>query len=183
MTKRQVGILMMLLGFTAVLCAGALMWNSQRREEKAAQENASVLSSLKKLIQENPEQGIDSDLPVLPIEGYDCIGYLEVEGTDLAWPVESSAGTGEWIPCVVSGNPANEKFIIRGAYKKNVFASLSEIQEGDIMRFVQINGAEKEYLVHSSGLIQRETDITEDALLLECHHLFGMRYLVNAGFC
>jgi hypothetical protein len=179
-TKRRVGIVLILFGVAAVLCAGVLILSSLKEEDRAARENASVLNSLKNLIQADPDQAVDSDLPVLPAGGYDCVGFLEVEGTDLAWPVESSSGTGKWLPCVDRGNPSDGDFVIRGAYKKNVFASLSEIQPGDIIRFVQVNGAEKEYIVDSSGLVQGKENITADALLLECRHQFGARYIVSA---
>ena len=178
--ERKAGVILVALGACALLAAAGIAASALMSDRKAGQEGAGALEKLKASISSDSDQTPAADLPVIEIDEEDYVGWISLDGADAAWPVESAEGTGDVLPKVVEGNPADGGFILRGPYKRSVFGRLSEVKEGDIITFIQANGAVVHYRTESSGLVARYSDIAPDDLLLLCHHGISGWYVVSA---
>jgi hypothetical protein len=132
MKKKVIGIGLLLIGLLAMV-AGIFLTVRQYQNEtklkeqldKAVQDFDSVLPGLKKGFVNT--DGSEEPLPFMVIDGFKCIGLVQVPETDTAFIVRRED--------VQSGTPATGNFHIDHSYEE-----IPVIEEGMQVSFVDING-------------------------------------------
>ena len=163
--RKFLGILFMLLG--AVLVTGAmLLFLSNRQEDLEAGEisKAMLTQIQEEILNDQPQDATEEYLDNVPVElldpedlvmtekdvnGYSCIGYIEIPELNLQLPVIS-----DWSypklkvsPCRYYGSARGEDLVIMAHSYKTHFGRISTLTEGSIVRFVDMDGKVWEYQV------------------------------------
>lgn len=163
--RKFLGILFMLLG--AVLVTGAmLLFLSNRQEDLEAGEISNVMLTQiqEEILNDQPQDATEEYLDNVPVElldpedlvmtekdvnGYSCIGYIEIPELNLQLPVIS-----DWSypklkvsPCRYYGSARGEDLVIMAHSYKTHFGRISTLTEGSIVRFVDMDGKVWEYQV------------------------------------
>ena len=163
--RKFLGILFMLLG--AVLLTGAmLLFLSNRQEDLEAGEISNVMLTQiqEEILNDQPQDATEEYLDKVPVElldpedlvmtekdvnGYSCIGYIEIPELNLQLPVIS-----DWSypklkvsPCRYYGSARGEDLVIMAHSYKTHFGRISTLTEGSIVRFVDMDGKVWEYQV------------------------------------
>ena len=163
--RKFLGILFMLLG--AVLVTGAmLLFLSNRQEDLEAGEISNVMLTQiqEEILNDQPQNATEEYLDNVPVElldpedlvmtekdvnGYSCIGYIEIPELNLQLPVIS-----DWSypklkvsPCRYYGSARGEDLVIMAHSYKTHFGRISTLTEGSIVRFVDMDGKVWEYQV------------------------------------
>lgn len=99
----------------------------------------------------NPEM----EMPVETIDGEDYIGILQIPAVELSLPVISrwSYARLELAPCRYSGSAYSHDMVIAAHNYTAHFAVLKELQEGDTVVFVDVNGNVFTYQVALSEIL------------------------------
>lgn len=156
-----------LLGTGLLLLAAALsltgynVWDARRADREAAQ----VLAVLEKQIGRHeeeanvPETGHkeETEISAVPIDGDLYIGILEIPDLDVSLPV-----IGEWdypslrkAPCRYMGTAAQDNLIIAGHNYEHHFGRLKNLEPGDSVRFIDLNGTVFHYQVIQQEILQK----------------------------
>lgn len=165
MSKRQVGLLMMIIGILALATGlglgGYNLWDSYRAGVQAD----TVLSAIVQHQTENaaddktetqemplfPELPPDTDreLPVLEVDGYRYIGTVSVPVIDLELPVQESWSLAQLkiSPCRYMGSPYQGDLIVCAHNYATHFGRLQNLLPGDDVVFTDIEGNEFRYTV------------------------------------
>ncbi len=140
----------------------------QTGTEEVRQQNEEVLQRLDALIPEQ-EQGMvltpqelqdmeqrelrqqrqEEQLAALEIEGFSCVGILEVPSRNITFAVaDISSDTDDcYLPVAEDGYPAHGDFIIHGFDNEAQFASLQELVVGNEVTFTDVDGVTYTYEV------------------------------------
>lgn len=91
----------------------------------------------------------ESDIPVLPIDGNDYIGLLEIPVLELSLPILADWSNAHLkiAPCRYLGTAETGDLIIAGHNYKSHFGGLSRLQAGDEVRFLDVQGNVFSYTV------------------------------------
>jgi hypothetical protein len=132
--------------------------------EEAMPENAGTASERMDAL------GSRLDLPVLEIDGTDCVGILSIPVLDGSWAVGSVDENTADLPCVRSdeqiedgmashkldgGDKMKDAFlVIQGMDYQNQFAMLNQLTEEDEVRFKDVAGNEYVYKVVFAGSME-----------------------------
>lgn len=132
--------------------------------EEAIPENAGTASERMDVL------GSRMELPVLEIDGTDCVGILSIPVLDGRWAVGSADENTADLPCVRSdeqiedglashklngGDKMKDAFlIIQGMDYQNQFAMLNQLTEEDEVRFKDVTGNEYVYKVVFAGSLE-----------------------------
>lgn len=156
-----------LLGIGLLLLAAALcltgynFWDARRADREATQ----VLSVLEKQIgrseeaadnPENEDKGL-TEIPAVLIDQELYIGILEIPSLDISLPV-----MGEWdypklrkAPCRYTGAAEQDNLIIAGHNYEHHFGGLKNLETGDKIRFIDLNGNIFNYEVTKQEILQK----------------------------
>ena len=132
--------------------------------EDAIPENAGTASERMDVL------GSRMELPVLEMDGTDCVGILSIPVLDGRWAVGSADENTADLPCVRSdeqiedglashkldgGDKMKDAFlIIQGMDYQNQFAMLNQLTEEDEVRFKDVTGNEYVYKVVFAGSLE-----------------------------
>lgn len=157
MAKRT-GIVMVSAGAVLILCALLLLIHNRREDAYAGQEAESLLAEVeaaipvqrsKTPVTEAPEKQFDPELPVVMLDGYGYVGYLELLTLELKLPVMA-----EWdykrlkiSPCRQSGSSRTDDLVIVAHNYDNHFGRLKELSRGDTVIFTDMEGIVNTYFV------------------------------------
>ena len=202
--KRRIGNILLIIG-AALLIAGGFWYLCN----KAESERASVLSDeltgkVKTVIEGSSESGVEaggssssdtagegmpSELTVVDVDGYPCIGYLTIPSADLEMAVLDN-----WEDqnlkhslCRYFGSPYTNDFIIAGHNYSSWFGKLKELEIGDEVIFTDMNGNVYVYAVEemevipgtgTEEMISAEWDLT----LFTCTYGGWDRYTVRCKY-
>ena len=149
---KRIGILCLVLGVLCMMgAAGFIGYN--RWENKTAEQSAQkLLKDVRSILEETqPEQPTpnDSDMAVVQVDGYDCIGILSVPVLDLDLPVlaDWSYAKLKKAPCHYYGSYYEKDFVIAAHNYRAHFGKLSELQTGDLVIFTDATGTARTYEV------------------------------------
>lgn len=128
------------------------------------------------------------DMPTVNIDGYDYIGYIGFDSLDIQMPVMS-----DWdysrlkiSPCRYSGSMEEHNLVVAGHNYRNGFRMLKQLEEGDYLYFMTMNGVIHRYQVGAIEVIE-STGIDEminsrwDLSLYTCTYEGTMRYTVRCN--
>lgn len=179
--------LLLVLGLCLVLAGVLSLAGLQLRLRAGAQESQKILEKLDAILPERtvgvPEAFLTPAMPVLEIDGVDCVAILDVPGFGVTLPV-----TAQWDTWKLTRSPArfygsiyDGSLIIGGFDDPRQFGFCGQIQHGATITLTDTTGQEFTYQVArvdraKSAEAQWLTDPTWD-LTLFCHDLHAMEYI------
>lgn len=170
MAKRIIGLICMLLGVLLMIGAGFLLYENHREEAAAGNESAVVLTQLREALAEDAQTGAAAapehdetqtdaprDMPTLEIDGQAYIGYLELPTLGLTLPVMS-----DWsyerlriAPCRYWGSVYDDSLVILAHNYARHFGGIKDLEIGDIVQFIDIDGVIYRYAVAAQETLER----------------------------
>lgn len=167
---KKTGIVFVTLGAVLILSALLLFISNKRDAERAGQEAEILMTELETRMREQaaqsagekPDSGDEgetqaeepaADLPVVEINGYRYIGYLEIPRLYMKLPVMS-----EWdydlleaAPCRQFGSTLTDDLVIAAHNYSTHFGDLKWLKEGDAVSFTDMDGNINSYAVAATG--------------------------------
>ena len=149
--KQKTGVICILLGTICILGAvGCIVYNHWE-SRNAAKVTESLLEDIQSVIDEEKteQDNVQTEMPTVKVDGYECIGILSVPVLKLELPVltDWSYEKLKKAPCHYYGSYYEEDFVIAAHNYKVHFGRLSELQVGDAVTFTNVNGVVYRYEV------------------------------------
>ena len=143
-----VGVILIVLAFILAVYNIA----DEKRANAYATELAEQLkNSISENIEEIPQYILnpDMEMPVVEIDGHQCIGILEIPCLELELPVitEWSYPDLKYAPCRYKGSAYTDDLIIAGHNYSRHFGELKTLSAGDEIIFTDMSGNEFIYQV------------------------------------
>lgn len=88
-------------------------------------------------------------LSVVPIDGIDCVGILEIPSVNMVVAVASSKEAPEYMAYIAKVDARSGDVSIAGENRDSLLGRLPEVSEGDQVLFTDIYGDTKTYLVNA----------------------------------
>lgn len=169
---KKAGIAIVTLGAVLIVSALLLFLYNQHEADVAGQEAESLMSDLESWIEgQNTEPGtentgestdpaateetetseptLEAEMPVVRINGYSYVGYVEIPVLELKLPVLS-----EWsydrlqiAPCRQHGSSRTDDLVIAAHNYRTHFGRLKELSEGDTVIFTDMDGIVNTYSI------------------------------------
>lgn len=164
---KKAGIAIVTLGAVLILSALLLFLYNRREDHLAGQEAESLLSDVESLIEDRTteppakiDMQVDSteettaptiapDLPVVTLNGYEYVGYVEIPALELKLPVMA-----EWnydllqiAPCRQFGSSRTDDLVIAAHNYRTHFGRLKELSGADAVIFTDMDGIVNTYSV------------------------------------
>jgi len=161
------GRILMFAGGVFVLAALVLTLYNVHLENTAKRFSAEVLSLIDSediSVNENnlPDYMVNPymDMPIKKIEGKDFVGIISIPAIDMNLPVmaECDSDNLKASPCVYKGTPYKNDLIIAGHDYKTHFGPINDLDQGDIITFMDMDGNVFDYEVMYTEIID-EKDI------------------------
>lgn len=171
--RNKLGTICILLGFALLLAAGILLLHNNEEDTHAALASGEILPQLVQQIEQRQETlptGPDPIIPNAPahlltpeevempeaeLNGNRYIGYLVIPKLELELPVLS-----EWsymllftAPCRYTGTLLGEDLTIMAHNYNSHFGKLGQLEIGDEVIFVDVNGKVTRYSVTATDLL------------------------------
>ena len=154
--KDKSGMIFVIMGAVLMLSALLLLFYNRMEDRTAGREAEEGLHQIKEELgeatvpeSEKKELPLPTDLPVMEAGGYGYIGYLKIHALDLELPVME-----DWdyerlkkAPCRQFGSPVTEDLVVAAHNYKRHFGRLSELEQGDRITFINMDGYPYEYEV------------------------------------
>ena len=159
MSKKS-GIILVIMGAVLMLSALLLFIYNETQSLNAGQEAETLLVGIKSAISEvneiqvqktegtnNTVEHSQEQMPKVAIDGYDCIGYIQIPELKLELPVISDwdynslkVAAGRHF-----GSSKTDDLVIAAHNYKTHFGSLSKLKTGDEILFTDMDGTENRY--------------------------------------
>ena len=171
--RNKLGTICILLGIVLLLGAGLLLRHNSQEDTQAAQASGEILPQLVQEIEQRQETLPTGPDPVIPnapahlltpeevempeaeLNGNRYIGYLVIPKLELELPVLS-----EWsymllftAPCRYTGTLLGEDLTIMAHNYNSHFGKLGQMEEGDEVIFVDVNGKVTRYTVVATDVL------------------------------
>lgn len=200
---KKTGIAIIAVGAVLILSALLLLLYNRSEDERAGQEAVSLLPRVEAVInarktkepaqneaQMQPDETpvpFAPELPVVLLEGYEYVGYIEIPALELKLPVMS-----EWdydrlkiAPCRQFGSSRTDDLVIAAHNYQNHFGQLKDLKAGDTAIFTDMEGIVNTYTIEKiETLNPTEVDAVQnsgyDLVLYTCTKGGGTRVTV---FC
>jgi sortase A len=149
--RKWIGVICVFLGVVCILSSVGFVVYNRWESKNAAKVTASLLIDAQSAIDEkNTEQNdLQTKMPTVKVDGYDCIGVLSIPVLDLKLPVltDWSYSKLKKAPCHYYGSYYEKDFVIAAHNYKAHFGRLSELQTGDSVIFTDVGGTKHCYEV------------------------------------
>lgn len=162
---KKAGIAIVTLGAVLIVSALLLFLYNQHEADVAGQEAENLMSdmeswmhtqqtesitqSTKPAATEVPEPTLAPEMPVVNINGYAYVGYVEIPVLELKLPVLS-----DWdynrlqiAPCRQHGSSRTDDLVIAAHNYRTHFGRLKELSEGDTVIFTDMDGIVNTYTI------------------------------------
>lgn len=165
---KKAGIAIVTLGAVLIVSALLLFLYNQHEADVAGQEAESLMSDLESWMEgqqtepvtevtapttqketEPTEPTLEPEMPVVNINGYAYVGYVEVPALELKLPVLS-----EWsydrlqiAPCRQHGSSKTDDLVIAAHNYRTHFGRLKELSEADTVIFTDMDGIVNTYAI------------------------------------
>ena len=161
---KKTGIAIVTAGAVLILSALLLLLYNRYEDANAGQEAESLLENVEAVIEtkrikvpvtsKRPDAApsttpLDPQMPVVMLDGYEYVGYVEIPALGLKLPVMS-----EWdytrlkvAPCRQFGSSRTDDLVIAAHNYENHFGRLKELSEGDTVIFTDMEGVVNTYSV------------------------------------
>lgn len=156
--SKKAGILFVATGAVLILSALLLFAYNRLEDYHAGQEAESMLTKVESyVLEKSPESEataptqLDPELPVVIIDGYGYVGYLNIPDLEITLPVMA-----EWdydrlriAPCRQFGSSRTDDLVIAAHNYANHFGRLKTLNPGAIVTFTDMDGIVNEYVLDS----------------------------------
>lgn len=161
---KKAGIAFVTLGAVLILSALLLLLHNQREADLAGKEAESLLLDVQTTITQRLTQWqepsqvereaatqpeLDPELPVVSVQGFDYVGYVEIPALELTLPVLDDATYYhlQFAPCRQQGSSRTDDLVIAAHNYKTHFGKLNQLVPGDQVVFTDMDGIRWMYLV------------------------------------
>ena len=182
---KKTGIAMLAVGAVLILAALLLLLYNRYEDTKAGQEAESLLANVEAVIdaqatREPTPAGteipgtmptpsatpLDPEMPVVELDGYEYVGYVEIPALELKLPVMS-----EWdynrlkiAPCRQFGSSRTDDLVIAAHNYESHFGHLRDLSVGDTVTFTDMEGIVNTYCVEKiETLNPNEVDAVQNS--------------------
>ena len=163
--RKRLAKILMITGTVCVLAALSLFIYNKVVSYNAAKFAEEVVTQLRSsAYPENPESRNDptqdntagvpdkdsaASMDMIPVKGYQFIGYLSIPTLRLNLPVISDCDYDKLIfsPCRYSGAPATDDFVIAAHNYSSHFGFISGLSVGDTVSFIDVHARQIDYKV------------------------------------
>ena len=167
---KKTGIIIIAVGAVLILSALLLLLYNRREDARAGQEAESLLANVEEAIQAQanesitapataPETSSDPEMPVVALEGYEYVGYIEIPTLGLKLPVMA-----QWdydrlkiAPCRQFGSSRTDDLVIAAHNYESHFGRLKELVRGDTVTFTDMEGIINTYSVEKIETLKPES--------------------------
>ena len=161
---KKTGIAIVAVGAVLILSALLLFFHNRQEDAQAGQEAESLLESVEAVIDANivrlptvvkrPDEAqdpepLDPQMPVVMLDGYEYVGYVEIPALELKLPVMS-----EWdyerlkiAPCRQFGSSRTDDLVIAAHNYESHFGHLKDLSIGDTVTFTDMDGIVNTYAI------------------------------------
>lgn len=202
MNKRanRVSTALIIIGSLMIAACAALVWWNYHQSSKAKRSADKLQTQVEKAIaqQENASslhpdsseapaiEAVKKHMPVVEVDGNDCIGYLTVPAVDLKMPVFNTFTYYKLniAPCRYYGSLETDDLVIAGHNFNSGFEKLKQLKKKDTVLFTNMNGETYSYRVEDTEMLKPEqvTDMVEssyDLSLYTCNYSGSERFTVR----
>ena len=173
---KKTGIAIIAVGAALILSALLLLLYNRYEDAHAGQEAESLLASVEEAISAQTMDvptaaapsptPLDPEMPVVMLDGYEYVGYVEIPALGLKLPVMS-----EWdytrlrvAPCRQFGSSRTDDLVIAAHNYENHFGRLKELSKGDTVIFTDMEGLVNTYCVEKiETLAPDEVDAVQNS--------------------
>ncbi len=167
---KKTGIIIIAVGAVLILSALLLLLYNRREDARAGQEAESLLANVEEAIQAQanesitapataPETSSDSEMPVVALDDYEYVGYIEIPTLGLKLPVMA-----QWdydrlkiAPCRQFGSSRTDDLVIAAHNYESHFGRLKELVKGDTVTFTDMEGIINTYSVEKIETLKPES--------------------------
>ena len=161
---KKTGIAIVAVGAVLILSALLLFLHNRQEDVQAGQEAESLLENVEAVIEmktikvpvisTQPDAApsatpLDPQMPVVELDGYEYVGYVEIPALELKLPVMS-----EWdynrlkiAPCRQFGSSRTDDLVIAAHNYQNHFGRLKDLQTGNAVIFTDMEGVINTYSI------------------------------------
>ena len=156
---KKTGIAIIAVGAALILSALLLLLYNRYEDAHAGQEAESLLASVEETISAQTMDvptaaapsptPLDPEMPVVMLDGYEYVGYVEIPTLGLKLPVMA-----EWdytrlqiAPCRQFGSSRTDNLVIAAHNYDTHFGKLKELSKGDTVIFTDMEGIVSTYCV------------------------------------
>lgn len=147
------------LGIVLLFAAGMLHWLTQQEEDVARTSSLYVVEELQASIAPQEEE---STRDTIALDGSYYIGILSIPQIELTLPVAAAYSYEQLdkTPCVYTGSVEMKNLIIAAHNYKAHFGNIDALAYGDVISFVDVNGAEHSYMLTKEETIDENDFIS-----------------------
>lgn len=202
MNKRanRVSTALIIIGSLMIAACAALVWWNYHQSSKAKRSADKLQTQVENAIaqQENASslhpdsseapaiEAVKKQMPVVEVDGNDCIGYLTVPAADLKMPVFNTFSYDKLniAPCRYYGSLETDDLVIAGHNFNSGFEKLKQLKKKDTVLFTNMNGETYSYRVEDTEMLKPEqvTDMVQssyDLSLYTCNYSGSERFTVR----
>ena len=156
---KKTGIAIIAVGAALILSALLLLLYNRYEDAHAGQEAESLLASVEETISAQTMDvptaaapsptPLDPEMPVVMLDGYEYVGYVEIPTLGLKLPVMA-----EWdytrlqiAPCRQFGSSRTDNLVIAAHNYDTHFGKLKELSKGDTVIFTDMEGIVSTYCI------------------------------------
>ena len=173
---KKTGIAIVAVGAALILSALLLLLYNRYEDAHAGQEAESLLASVEEAISAQTMDvptaaapsptPLDPEMPVVMLDGYEYVGYVEIPVLGLKLPVMS-----EWdynrlklAPCRQFGSSRTDDLVIAAHNYESHFGHLRDLSVGDTVTFTDMEGIVNTYCVEKiETLNPNEVDAVQNS--------------------
>ena len=157
---RKIGVFCLSLGICCLLFSVGLLIHNHLEENKAANASDLLLQEVQDIIiseeggeeensqneateDKNATMDLPKEMPVIQVDGYNCIGVLSIPVLELELPVltDWSYAKLRIAPCHYYGTYFESDFVIAAHNYQSHFGRLQQLQPKDLVLFADASGA------------------------------------------
>lgn len=162
---KKIGIAIVTVGAVLILSALLLLLYNRCQDAQAGRDAAALLAKVQAAL--DARRGdLDPELPVVELDGCEYVGYVEIPTLEVELPVMA-----DWdydrlkiAPCRQFGSSRTDDLVIAAHNYQTHFGRLKELQEGDTVRFTDMEGVVNTYAVAKCETLQpTEVDAVQNS--------------------
>ena len=162
---KKLGIAIVTVGAVLITSALLLLLYNRYQDAQAGREAAALLAKVQAALDAH-RGDLDPELPVVELDGYEYVGYVEITALEVELPVLA-----DWdydrlkiAPCRQFGSSRSDDLVIAAHNYQTHFGRLKELKEGDTVRFTDMEGIVNTYAVSKCVTLQpTEVDAVQNS--------------------
>ena len=162
---KKIGIAIVTVGAVLILSALLLLLYNRCQDAQAGRDAAALLAKVQAAM--DARRGdLDPELPVVELDGYEYVGYVEIPALEVELPVMA-----DWnydrlkiAPCRQFGSSRTDDLVIAAHNYESHFGHLKDLSVGDTVTFTDMDGIVNTYCVEKiETLNPNEVDAVQNS--------------------